>query len=56
MVRAAGMGEDGNYVMSWWSTQPVMLSTRTFTSEDSGSYGQGITSVPDGGGFQTAAR
>lgn len=52
IVTAAGMG-DGNYVMSWWSTQPVMLSTRTFTTEDSGSYGQGIGSVPVGSGFAT---
>jgi len=53
VVSAAGVAADGNYVMSWWSTQPVMLSTRTFTTEDVGSYGQGISSVADGSGFAT---
>jgi hypothetical protein len=53
VVSAAGVAADGNYVMTWWSTQPVVLSTRTFTTEASGSYGQGISSVADGSGFAT---
>jgi penicillin amidase len=53
VVSAAGVAADGNYVMTWWSTQPVVLSTRTFTTEAGGSYGQGITSVADGSGFAT---
>jgi len=47
-----GVGVDGNYVMTWWSTESVILSTRTFTTEDSGSYGQGIGSLESGTGFE----
>jgi len=42
---------NGSYVMSWWSTQPVVMTTRTFTTESSGSYGQGIGSVAENSGF-----
>jgi penicillin amidase len=51
VVTALGVESDGNYVMTWWSTQPVVLSTRTFTSEASGSYGQGIASLAEGSGL-----
>jgi len=44
---------DGKYIMTWWSTHPVALSTRTFTNESTGSYGQGIASVVPGSGFGT---
>ena len=44
---------DGKYILTWWSTHPVALSTRTFTEESSGSYGQGIASVAPGSGFGT---
>ena len=52
VVTDVGVGVDGNYVMTWWSTEPVILSTRTFTTEDSGSYGQGIGSLESGTGFE----
>jgi penicillin amidase len=42
---------DGSYVMTWWSSHPVMLSTSTFTTEAAGRYGQGIGSVEEGSGF-----
>ncbi len=42
---------NGNYILSWWSTQPIVISSRTFTTESSGSYGQGIGSVAEGSGF-----
>jgi len=42
---------DGNYVLTWWSTQPIVLACRTFTTESSGTYGQGIGSVAEGSGF-----
>jgi hypothetical protein len=42
---------DGKYILSWSSTQPVALSTRTFTMGASGSYGQGIASLAHGSGF-----
>jgi len=44
---------DGKYILSWWSSQPVIISTRTFTDEATGSYGQGIMSVEPGSGFFT---
>ncbi len=50
VVRAAG-APNGKYVATWWSTQPVVVSSRTFTTEASGSYGQGIASVAPGSGF-----
>lgn len=42
---------NGKYVMTWWSTQKIVLSSRTFTTESSGSYGQGVGSVAEGSGF-----
>ncbi|MCG6963723.1 MAG: penicillin acylase family protein [Acidobacteria bacterium] len=42
---------DGKYVLTWWSTQPVVLTTRTFTTEASGTYGQGVASVAPNTGF-----
>jgi len=52
VVTDVGVGVDGNYVMTWWSTEPVILSTRTFTTEASGSFGQGIGSLESGTGFE----
>jgi len=43
---------DGKYVVTWWSTQDVVVSTRTFTTEDKGTYGQGIATLAPGTGFQ----
>lgn len=42
---------DGKYVLMWDSSQKVVLSSRTFTVESGGSYGQGIGSVAQGSGF-----
>ncbi len=42
---------DGKYILLWDSSQKVVLSTRTFTVESAGSYGQGIGSVAQGTGF-----
>lgn len=47
---AAGI-PDGKYVLAWESTQPVVVTSRTLTSEGSKSFGQGTGSVALGSGF-----
>ncbi len=42
---------DGRYVLSWWSTQPVVVTSRTFTPASGGTVGQGTGSVAPGSGF-----
>ncbi len=42
---------DGKYILSWTATAPVVFSTRTFTTEASGSYGQGVGALEPGTGF-----
>ena len=44
---------DGKYVLTWWATESVVLSTRTFTTGGAGTYGQGVGSVAPGSGFFT---
>ncbi len=51
VVGAAGAVPDGKYILRWWSTQPVVLTTRTFTTEDGRTLGQGTGSVAPGSGF-----
>ena len=43
--------EDGKYVLTWWSTQPVVVTSRTFTPSRGGTVGQGTGSVAPGSGF-----
>ncbi len=47
---------EGKYVMTWDSTQPVIVSTRTLTTQGSRTYGQGTGSLAPGSGFQTNGR
>ena len=47
---------EGKYVMTWDSTQPVVVSTRTLTTQGSRTYGQGTGSLAPGSGFQTNGR
>ncbi len=52
VVRAvAPSAPEGKYVVTWWSNQKLVVSTRTFTPGGSGTYGQGIASVEPGTGF-----
>lgn len=43
----------GKYVLTWWSTQPVVVTSRTFTPARGGTVGQGTGSVAPGSGFGT---
>ncbi len=53
IVRAvAPTAADGKYVVTWWATQDTVVSTRTFTTEAKGTYGQGVASLAPGTGFQ----
>ncbi len=52
VVRAVNpSAPDGKYVLTWESTQPVVVTSRTFTVEAAGTYGQGIGSLAPGSGF-----
>lgn len=42
---------DGKFVLTWWSTQPVVVTSRTFTLAPGGTVGQGTGSVAPGSGF-----
>lgn len=42
---------DGRYILTWWSTQPVVVTSRTFTAGAGGTVGQGTGSVAPGSGF-----
>lgn len=42
---------DGRYILTWWSTQPVVVTSRTFTAAAGGTVGQGTGSVVPGTGF-----
>ncbi len=53
VVAAFGDVPDGKYVLVWDSSQKVVMSSRTFTVESAGSYGQGIGAVALGSGFGT---
>ena len=48
----AAIPED-KYVMVWDATQPVVLTTRTYTTSGTRSYGQGTGSLAPGSGFGT---
>jgi len=47
---------NGKFVATWWSTQKVVVSTRTFTTASEGTYGQGVGSVAPGTGFKTGGQ
>lgn len=52
VVRSVAAGiPDGKYVLAWESTQPVVVTSRTLTSEGSRSFGSGAGSVAPGSGF-----
>ncbi|MBI4915054.1 MAG: penicillin acylase family protein [Acidobacteria bacterium] len=44
---------DGKYVLGWDATQPVVVTSRTFTTEGAKTYGQGTGSLAPGSGFGT---
>ena len=53
IVRAvAPSAPEGKYVVTWWSTQDTVVSTRTFTPGGDGTYGQGVASLAPGTGFE----
>ena len=53
VVAAFGGVPDGKYILLWDASQKVVMSSRTFTVESAGSYGQGIGPVALGAGFGT---
>ncbi len=42
---------DGKYVLGWDATQPVVVTSRTYTAEGTRTYGQGTGSLAPGSGF-----
>jgi penicillin G amidase len=57
VVRAVSASiPQGKYVMTWESTQPLIVSTRTLTTEGTKTYGQGTASLAPGSGFQANGR
>jgi penicillin G amidase len=57
VVRAVSVAiPQGKYVMTWESSQPLVVSTRTLTTEGDKTYGQGTGALAPGSGFQTNGR